>query len=87
MRSAMSGQTKEDFGFGQRNAIDASMRKSINFHINRMTRMGLAGYTFERRHSDYPNAKSDLIVYDAGGNVALHGREFNGGNNKLTFWE
>jgi hypothetical protein len=87
LRSRFSGQSAEEFGFGQRYPIDASMRKSINFHINRMINQDLTGYTFERRHSNYPNAKSDIVIYDANDKPVLHGREFNGGNNKVTFWE
>ena len=86
-RTAMSGQTKEEFGFGERHPLDPKIRKSINFYMNSLTNKDLEGWTFERRRSEYPGAKSDLVVYNAEGKVVLNGREFEGGSNKTAFWE
>ncbi len=82
----MNGQSAEQFGSGERHPIDASMRKSLNLYMNQLTKADLSAYTFERRRSDYDGAKSDLVVYDASGTAVIHGREFDSGSPRLTFW-
>jgi len=83
MRSKLSGQTMEKFGDGQRFALTKPMVKSIKQHIIELRETDLAAYTYERRRSDYSQAKSDLVVYDGEGHAALNGRESDG---PLNFW-
>jgi hypothetical protein len=49
-----------------------------------LKRADLASYQFERRHSDYPDSKSDLVVYDDSGIVMFHGRENRDG--RVSIW-
>jgi hypothetical protein len=59
------------------------MVRGIRRHLESMRNTDFAEYTFERRRSTYPQAKSDLIVYNSTGTPVLHGRETDG---PLAFW-
>jgi len=83
VRSFFNGQTQEAFGLGQRTALTSSLRKDIRRHIANLSGADLTGYTYERRRSDYPQAKSDLVIYDPTGKPVLDGRELSGG---VSFW-
>ena len=85
IRSIFSGQTQEAFGYGQKYPLSKSLTKEIRRHIAVLSGADLSGFTFERRHSDYPGAKSDIVIYDASGNIKLNGREMNSG--EVSFWE
>jgi hypothetical protein len=80
----MSGQTREQFGSGQRFPLTKDLIRSMREHMNDLYNVNLTGYKFERRQSDYPQAKSDLVIYDAEDNVAFHGRESNDG--RVAVW-
>jgi hypothetical protein len=82
-RSKMSGQSREEFGFGQRYALSKSMIHSIKQHTSGLREKDLSSYTFERRRSAYGDSKSDLVVYDGEGKPVLMGRESGG---PLSFW-
>ena len=84
MRSKLSGQTQAQFGSGERFPLTKSISRAITFHMNELNRTDLSKYTFERRHSDYPHAKSDLIIYDGEGAAVLTGRE--AGDGQMSFW-
>ena len=84
LRSRMSGQTKEEFGFGQQFPLTKSMMQVVRRHMSEHRSTDLTKYTFERRHSDYKDTKSDLVIYDANGKPVLHGREGSDGN--LSIW-
>ncbi|HLF79437.1 MAG TPA: hypothetical protein VJB57_18300 [Dehalococcoidia bacterium] len=84
MRSKLSGQTAEKFGEGQRFPLTKPMVKSIKQHIGSLRETDLDAYTYERRRSDYSQAKSDLMIYDREGQAVLHGRESDG---PLNFWQ
>jgi hypothetical protein len=83
MRSKMSGQTMEKFGEGQRFPLTKQMVKSIYEHIGNLKGSDLSGYTYERKRSDYSQARSDLVIYDVDGKPVLHGRESDG---PMNFW-
>ena len=84
-RSRFSGQSFEAFGTGQRFPLSKELSHEIRRHIVQLSRMDLAGYTYERRRSEYPQAKSDIVVYDPDGKIVLNGREMQGGGD-LSFW-
>jgi hypothetical protein len=84
MRSKLSGQTQEAFGEGQRFPLNGDVKRAILHHMNELGRKDLAAYSFERRHSYYPDAKSDLVIYDGEGQPVLHGRENRDG--LLSIW-
>jgi hypothetical protein len=85
IRSFFSGQTQEAFGYGERYPLSKPLTKEIRRHIAVLSGADLIGYTFERRHSDYPGAKSDIVIYDPSGKSTLDGREMN--NGEVSFWE
>jgi hypothetical protein len=60
------------------------MAQTIKEHMSALRETDLSGYTFERRHSDYHDYKSDLIIYDAQGEAVLQGREASDG--RVSFW-
>ena len=85
VRSFFSGQTQEAFGEGQKFPLSKAITKEIRRHSAVLSGAELTGYTFERRHSDYPGAKSDIVIYDPSGKGVLDGREMN--NGEVSFWE
>ena len=85
LRSRLSGQTRDEFGLGQKFPLPKSMIATVKQHSPRLRSTDLSAYTFERRPSKYFDTKSDLVIYDEGGQAILHGRE--GSNGKLTIWE
>ena len=84
IRSFFSGQTREQFGLGHKFPLTKQITKEIRRHIASLSTADLTGYTFERRHSDYPHAKSDIVVYDPSDKAILDGRELSGG--EVSFW-
>ena len=84
LRSKMSGQTQEQFGSGQRFPLTKDLMRAIREHMNDFYGVDLTSYKFERRNSDYPQSKSDLVIYDENNNVILHGRESNDG--RVAVW-
>lgn len=84
MRSKMSGQTQEKFGLGERSPLTKDLIRSIRDHMNEFYRTDLSKYKFERRHSDYPDARSDFVIYDLEDKVVLHGREARDG--RIAIW-
>jgi hypothetical protein len=79
IRSKMSGQTTEEFGSGQRFPLTKDLKRAISLHMNDLDRKDLSRFTFERRSSYYPDAKSDIVIYDDEEQPVLHGRESNDG--------
>jgi hypothetical protein len=75
MRSKMSGQTQEAFGAGERFPLSKDLKRAIIQHMSDLGRNDLSQYTFERRTSYYPDAKSDIVVYDSAQEPVLYGRE------------
>ena len=85
VRSFFSGQSHEAMGEGHKFSLSKPITKEIRRHIAVLSGADLTGYTFERRHSDYPGSKSDLVIYDPSGKSILDGREMN--NGETSFWE
>ena len=85
IRSFFSGQSPEAFGGGERFPLTKDMVRNIREHIAALQRTDMSGYSFERRHSSYPGAKSDLIIYDGNKTPVLQGREVSG-SHSLSFW-
>jgi hypothetical protein len=84
IRSLVSRQPQEEFGLGERFPITKAMSVSIKRHMNGLSKADLSGYTFERRRSEYHDAKSDLVIYNPADKPVLNGREIGG---RLSFWE
>jgi hypothetical protein len=84
MRSKLSGQSQESFGSGQRYPLTKDLIRSVREHMEEFNRVDMSPYRFERRHSFYPDAKSDIVIYDSQEKVAFHGREANDG--RVAIW-
>jgi hypothetical protein len=85
VRSRFSGQTQEAFGQGERFPVSKTIVKEVRRHLARFEKVDMSAYTFERRRSDYADAKSDLVIYDENGAPVVRGREFDNGH--LSFWD
>jgi len=83
VRTMFSGQTREEFGEGQRHPLTKQMEKSIRRHIAGLRNTDLSAYEYERRHSEQKDAKSDLVIYDEAKNPVLFGRDMYG---DTSFW-
>ena len=83
VRSFFSGQSQEQFGSGQRFPLTKEITKEVRRHVASLYNADLSQYTFERRHSDHPGAKSDLVIYDPSEKAVIFGREMDG---HLSFW-
>ena len=83
VRSMFSGQTREEFGLGQRHPLTKQLTKSIKRHVVSLRNEDLSGYEFERRPSQQKDAKSDLVIYDAEKKPVLFGRDMYG---DTSFW-
>ncbi len=81
----MSGQSREAFGMGHRFPLSKSMTYNVRQHIATLQNTDMTGYSFERRPSTYPGAKSDIIVYDAEQKPVCQGREV-GDSRAFSFW-
>jgi hypothetical protein len=84
LRARLNGQTKEQFGSGQRFPVDKRMAQVIRHHSSEFSGVDLSKYTFERRRSGYPDSKSDIIIYDEDAKPILNGREAT--NGRVSFW-
>jgi hypothetical protein len=84
IRSAFGGHPEKEFGEGRRYPLSKTLIHDIRRHVAVLSRVDLGDYTFERRRSEYPQAKSDIIIYDAAGAAVLKGREMSGGES--SFW-
>lgn len=84
IRTKMSGQTQEAFGEGERFPLTKDITRSIREHMNEMGRTDLSKYTYERKHSFYPDSKSDLVIYDQQQQLVFHGRETRDG--RVSIW-
>ena len=84
LRSKMSGQTREAFGDGQRFPLTKSLINAVRDHNDELRGVDMSKYQFERRHSDYPATKSEIVIYDPQGELAFHGRENNDG--RISIW-
>ena len=84
VKSIFGGRQEEEaFGAGQRYPLTKPMMASLRRHANNLTKADLSGYKFERRHSTYTSAQSDLVIYDDKDQPAFLGREMGGG---YSFW-
>jgi hypothetical protein len=60
------------------------MALAIKWHFPHMDSAVIRTYTFTSHHTDHPDAKSDIELFDAAGNLTLLGREFHSG--KPAYW-
>ena len=74
-------------------AIEVKTRKSLTSDLLRdlkqqfagYSRKDLTAYTFEKLSTHYPDAKADVSIYDAEGELVIVGREYSGGKCMLWF--
>ena len=68
----------------KRHLLSDKMVRGILLHFSRLDGAILKAYTFEKRHSDYPNTTTDLDIFDERGAPAFQGREFSSG--PAAYW-
>jgi hypothetical protein len=78
-----SKKTELAFGEGERFPLTKQMTVAVKRHMVALKDADLSAYTFERRRSDYKDARSDLVIYDATSAKVLSGREFNSGPTSI----
>jgi hypothetical protein len=71
----------------ERHSLDERMHRYVLLYVNGLHNKDLSAYTYDRRDSTYPDARSELTVFDDTGKVTLYGREFNNGANRFVFWQ
>jgi len=68
---------------GKRESLSSNLAKSVRFHFHKYSETDLATFSVERQRTDYPKAKSDLVIFDSQGIAVIKGREFGGGQTSL----
>ncbi|MPZ49441.1 MAG: hypothetical protein GEU75_09120 [Dehalococcoidia bacterium] len=74
-------------------AIEVKQRKNLTSDLIRdlkqqfagIGRKDLSAYTFERHSTHYPDARADISIFDAEGDLVIVGREYSGGRAMLWF--
>jgi len=69
---------------GARLPLTKNITNGVRQHMSELTNTDLSHYTFERRHTTYPGARFDLIIYDDMGDRVLTGRETDDG--RVIVW-
>ena len=70
---------------GERQPLSKSLQKTAVSQFRRLGKVDITDYTYEHRGTNYPEAKSDLMVYDGAGKLVFRGREF--GGHQVFLWE
>ena len=76
--------SEKELSTATRQPLTSALTKVCKAQFVRMQRLDITGYTYERRHSDYKDAKADLRIFDETGKLAYFGREF---GNRTFLWE
>jgi ATP-dependent Clp protease ATP-binding subunit ClpA len=63
-----------------RQNLPKGLAKEVQYQIRSLSKADLSQYTYEHTRSDYKSASSDYVVYDADGQLVLHGRGFGNRN-------
>jgi hypothetical protein len=79
------GKTQTVAGQSHRSPLSKGIAAEVRRHNAALSGADLTGYTIERRHTNYPNARADLTIYDPNDRPVLEGREMAGG--AISFWE
>lgn len=69
---------------GQKQALPTKIASQVKSEFPAFRQADLSDYTYDKRHSDFKDAKSDLTVYNGVGTVVLHGRDF---GSRTFFWQ
>ena len=78
LKAAKSEARRRERG-NERRPLNEKMIQFVISHFAWLDAASLQEYTFERYETDYPNAKADLDIFDAAGELAFQGREFRSG--------
>jgi hypothetical protein len=69
----------------ERQLLNPRLTKIAKSQFAKLNRLDISGYTYERRHSNYPEARSDYLIFDENGALAYHAREFR--DKRIFFWQ
>jgi hypothetical protein len=81
--SHFTSKAEMDFGLGERFPLTKQIAAAVRTHSIRLASADLSSFKFERRRSEHPDAKADLVIYDGSANPVLFGREMSAG---MSFW-
>ena len=68
---------------GTRNQLPKGLAKEVHYQIQGLAGTDLSEYTYERKSSDYKDAKNDFFIYNPDGKLILMGRSF---GSRTFFW-
>jgi len=86
MQASVSLKTEghNDQRRSERSVLSDKMIRLVLLHFVGLDASALRDYTFERRQTDFPQAKADLDIYDGAGKLVFQGREF--GSGMAGYW-
>ena len=67
-----------------RTALPVKLAKQVQSQFTAFYQRDMTAYTYEKKKSDFKDAKMDLSVFDADGKLQLLGRDF---GRRTFFWE
>ena len=74
----------EEFGRGHKLPLSKDLKASVKQYVPSLANADLEGYTFESHSSNFADAKTDMMIYDAAGKTVALGREFRG---RVIIWQ
>lgn len=60
------------------------LARQVQMQFSAFSRTDMTEYTFEKKKSDFRDAKSDVSVFDSSGVLQLLGRDF---GDRIFFWQ
>jgi hypothetical protein len=70
-------------GNDKRESLSSNLVKSVKFHFTTYSTQDIQTFKVERSRSNYPHAKSDLVIFNGQGEAVIKGHEFGGGQTSL----
>jgi hypothetical protein len=67
-----------------RTVLPTKLAKQVQSQFTAFYKTDMTEYTYERKKSDFKDAKQDLSVFDRDGKLKLLGRDF---GRRTFFWE
>jgi hypothetical protein len=81
--TSAAGQEETAVSTEKRDILSSSLVKSVKFHFTNYSAQQIEALRVERSRSNYPHAKSDLVIFNGQGEAVIKGHEFGGGQTSL----